>query len=76
MYCIFQANAVRGVIAAVCCATFFIVIGLVYKFRWRPPRDDLHRVSYTKRGSGGQLNIDQIGAAAAGRENPALDKNE
>ena len=32
----FQTNVVRGIIAAVCCAVFFIGIGLVHKFRWRP----------------------------------------
>jgi len=32
----YQVNVVRGVIAAICCAVFFIGIGLVHKFRWRP----------------------------------------
>ena len=32
-----QVNVVRGVIAAICCAVFFIGIALVHKFRWRPP---------------------------------------
>jgi len=36
----YQGNAIRGVIAAVCCAVFFILLGLVYKFRWRSFRDD------------------------------------
>ena len=36
----FKKNAVRGVIASVCCAVFFILIGLVYKFRWKSLRDD------------------------------------
>ena len=35
-----KGNAIRGVIAAVCCAVFFILLGLVYKFRWRSFRDD------------------------------------
>ena len=35
-----QANAVRGVIASVCCAVFFILVGLVYKFRWKSFRDE------------------------------------
>ena len=30
----------RGVIASVCCAVIFILIGLVYKFRWKSFRDD------------------------------------
>jgi hypothetical protein len=34
----FQAAAIRGVIAAVCCAVIFTVIGLVYKLRWKPTR--------------------------------------
>ena len=38
--CYFKKNAVRGVIASVCCAVFFILIGLVYKFRWKSLRDD------------------------------------
>ena len=33
-----QGAAIRGVIAAICCAVLFTVIGLVYKLRWKPPR--------------------------------------
>jgi len=36
----YQGNAIRGVIASVCCAVFFILLGLVYKFRWKSFRDD------------------------------------
>jgi len=32
----YKGNAVRGVIAALCCAAFFVIVGLVAKFRWRP----------------------------------------
>ena len=35
----FQTNAVRGVIAALVCATVFIVAGLVYKYRWQRTGD-------------------------------------
>ena len=43
----FQANAVRGIIAAVCCAAIFIIFGLLNKYRWRPPQDEI-AVSYKK----------------------------
>ncbi len=36
----FQANAVRGVIAAVICAVCFVAIGLIVKFRYREDDDD------------------------------------
>ena len=43
----FQANAVRGVIAALSCAAFFVIVGLVAKFRWRPSKEEVH-VSYKR----------------------------
>ena len=30
-----QANAIRGVLAAVGCAVLFALLAVVYKFRWR-----------------------------------------
>lgn len=36
----YKTNAVRGIIAAICCAAIFILFGLVYKFRWKSFRDD------------------------------------
>ncbi len=35
-----QANAVRGVIAAVICAVCLVAIGLVVKFRYRQPEGE------------------------------------
>jgi len=43
----YSANAVRGIIAAVCCAAIFIIFGLLNKYRWRPPQDEI-AVSYKK----------------------------
>ena len=71
-----QVNVVRGVIAAVCCAVFFIGIGLVHKFRWRPA------AAVSK--SQSSLNMDDLskadGAARKrhldGVDNPAVDVSD
>jgi len=34
----FQTNLVRGIVAAVVCAAVFAILGLVHKFKWRPPK--------------------------------------
>ena len=34
-----QANAIRGVLAAVGCAVLFAILAAVYKFRWRGNAD-------------------------------------
>ena len=39
----FQTNAIRGIIAAVCFAAIFVILGILDKFLWRPtpPKDKL-----------------------------------
>jgi len=70
----YKGNAVRGVIAALCCAAFFVIVGLVAKFRWRPsPEQEEARVSYQKRNS--EVSFDPP-ASKTGQENMAMDKSE
>jgi len=68
----YKANAVRGVIAALSCAAFFVIVGLVAKFRWRPSKEEVH-VSYKRRDSEVVFagNVSKIG-----QENIAMDKSE
>jgi len=70
----YQANVVRGVIAAICCAAFFITIGLVHKFRWRPENVSTsnggsHAVTYKKEDDGVDIHAD-------GQDNPAMQSEE
>ena len=62
----------RGVIAALCCAAFFVIVGLVAKFRWRPSSEEV-RVTYKKRDS--EVSFDPP-ASKTGQENMAMDKSE
>ena len=57
----FQANAVRGIIAAFCCVAIFVIFGLLNKFRWRPPQDEI-TVSYKKTDSEIKLENNKKGA--------------
>merc|ERR1711963_1236383 len=45
----YTTNAVRGIIAAVCCAAFFAILGLLHKFRWQPPTEDEMTASYKRK---------------------------
>ena len=67
-FLIFQTNAVRGVIAAICCAAFFIILSLIVKYRWRPPTDETPEV-YKRKDS--DLKMEPIG-----HDNPAMEKTE
>jgi len=51
----YSTNVVRGIIAAVCCAVFFIGIGLIHKFRWRPT---------TKTDKSGGFNLDDMNGSS------------
>ena len=62
----FQTNAVRGIIAAVCCAAFFAILGLLHKFRWRPPTEDEMTASYKRKSS-------EVTLEKKGQDNKALD---
>ena len=66
---IFQTNAARGVIAAICCAAFFIILSLIVKYRWRPDETNETREVYTRRDSG--LKMEPMG-----QDNPAMEKSE
>ena len=57
----FQANAVRGIIAAFCCVAIFVIFGLLNTFRWRPPQDEI-TVSYKKTDSEIKLENSKKGA--------------
>ena len=63
-------------IAALCCAAFFVIVGLVVKFRWRPSDADKEiRVSYKKRDSDVSFSA-APGSSKLGQENMAMDKFE
>lgn len=65
-----QANAVRGVIAAVTCAAAFVIIGLVVKFRWRSKNHEGGR-SQTAHFNKAADTVDVGAHAANGIDNPA-----
>merc|ERR1712037_207843 len=71
----YKANAVRGVIAALRCAAFFVIVGLVAKFRWRPSKEEVH-VSYKRRDSEVVFAGCNPDVSKIGQENIAMDKSE
>merc|ERR1739848_28099 len=71
----YKANAVRGVIAALSCAAFFVIVGLVAKFRWRPSKEEVH-VSYKRRDSEVVFAGCNPDVSKIGQENIAMDKSE
>jgi hypothetical protein len=72
---------VRGVVAALCCAAFFAILGLVYKFRWRPVGGNIDTaagVSYRATGEEVTIIDDKNGMRqrTTGQDNPAMESAE
>ena len=59
IFLFFQTNAIRGIIAAVCFAAIFVILGILEKFLWRPTPKDKLRNSLPK--SDYEIKLDKNG---------------
>ena len=57
----FQTNAIRGIIAAVCFAAIFVILGIIDKFRWRPWPTPENKIRDSLQKSDYEIKLDKNG---------------
>merc|ERR1712241_275669 len=65
----YEANAIRGVLAAVGCAVLFALLAVVYKFRWRGNGDKEGKYDQGR----GRVTYNREADAVNGIDNQAMD---